>query len=76
MTIGETVKQDPPANHRRRRILVHLEPGLEPGGMLLLHDADHRAAPGSWARTAQSLELLLTALDGRSLPAVRVRPTC
>jgi peptidoglycan-N-acetylglucosamine deacetylase len=58
-----------------KSIFVRLEPGLESGGILLLHDADHYAAPGSWARTAQSLELLLTALDERGLPTARVQPT-
>jgi hypothetical protein len=38
--------------------------------VLLLHDADHYSAPGSWRRTAAALPLLLERLSARGLDAV------
>ncbi len=35
---------------------------VAPGDVLLLHDADHYSAPGSWRRTAAALPLVLDAL--------------
>jgi hypothetical protein len=32
---------------------------LGPGDVLLLHDADHYSAPGSWRRTAAALPAVL-----------------
>jgi hypothetical protein len=35
--------------------------------VLLLHDADHYSAPGSWGRTAAALPRVLEALAERGL---------
>lgn len=40
---------------------------IGPGDVLLLHDADHYSAPGSWRRTAAALPLVLGELDRRGL---------
>lgn len=48
-----------------RRILDR----MAPGDVLLLHDADHYSAPGSWLRTAGALELILNGLEDRALTA-------
>ena len=40
---------------------------LEPGDVILLHDADHYSAVSSWRRTAGALELLLRELGQRGL---------
>lgn len=42
-------------------------PGLGPGSVLLLHDADDYGAPGSWQRTAAALPLVLDELERRGL---------
>ena len=42
------------------------------GDILLLHDADHYGAPGSWRRTAAALPALLELLDERGLHAVAI----
>ncbi len=42
------------------------------GDVLLLHDADHYGAPGSWRRTVAALPALLDALGQRGLRAVAV----
>lgn len=42
------------------------------GDVLLLHDADHYGASGSWRRTAAALPALLDALERRGLRAVAV----
>lgn len=39
-----------------------------PGGVLLLHDADHYAATGSWRTTAAALPRILEGLSARGLP--------
>jgi peptidoglycan-N-acetylglucosamine deacetylase len=44
--------------------------GAGPGSVLLLHDADDYAAPGSWRRTAAALPLILEALASRGLAPV------
>jgi peptidoglycan/xylan/chitin deacetylase (PgdA/CDA1 family) len=44
-----------------------------PGDVLLLHDADHYSAPGSWRRTAAALPLVLDQL-GRSRLRTRLLP--
>jgi peptidoglycan/xylan/chitin deacetylase (PgdA/CDA1 family) len=42
------------------------------GDVLLLHDADHYSAPGSWQRTARALPGVLALLGGRGLRAIAV----
>jgi hypothetical protein len=44
--------------------------GAGEGSVLLLHDADHYGAPGSWRRTAAALPLLLDGLSARGLDTV------
>jgi peptidoglycan/xylan/chitin deacetylase (PgdA/CDA1 family) len=39
-----------------------LTAGAAPGGVGLLHDADHYSSPGSWRRTAEALPRILDAL--------------
>jgi peptidoglycan-N-acetylglucosamine deacetylase len=51
-------------------IASRLEPGIAPGGVLLLHDADHYAAPGSWRRTAAALPPVLAAIEAAGLEPV------
>jgi len=46
--------------------------GVEPGSVLLLHDADDYSAPGSWRRTAAALPLIVDALASRGLAPVAV----
>jgi peptidoglycan-N-acetylglucosamine deacetylase len=41
--------------------------GVEAGDVLLLHDADHYAAPGSWRATAAALPRVLDAVAERGL---------
>jgi peptidoglycan/xylan/chitin deacetylase (PgdA/CDA1 family) len=45
-------------------------PGLGPGSVLLLHDADDYAATGSWRRTLGALPLVLDELERRELELV------
>src|SRR5256885_19781 len=40
---------------------------VEPGDVILLHDADTYSAPGSHRRTAAALPLILDALEARGL---------
>jgi peptidoglycan/xylan/chitin deacetylase (PgdA/CDA1 family) len=42
------------------------------GDVVLLHDADHYSAPGSWRRTVAALPRILDELGGRGLRAVAV----
>lgn len=44
--------------------------GVRGGEILVLHDADHYSAPGSWRRTAAALPRLLDELERRGLRAV------
>jgi peptidoglycan/xylan/chitin deacetylase (PgdA/CDA1 family) len=44
--------------------------GLDGGDILLLHDADHYAAPGSWRATAGALPRVLEAVAERGLRCV------
>lgn len=46
--------------------------GVDAGDVVLLHDADHYAAPGSWERTAAALPAILGELQRRGLRAVAV----
>ncbi len=48
-------------------------PGARAGDVLLLHDADHYSAPGSWVRTAAALPILLEELGGRGLKSTLLR---
>ncbi len=43
------------------------------GDIVLLHDADYYSAPGSWARTAAALPIILEELGSRGLKAVSLR---
>lgn len=43
--------------------------GAGPGSVLLLHDADHYSAPGSWRRTVLALPRVLATMTGRGLKA-------
>jgi len=45
---------------------------LRAGDVVLLHDADHYSALGSWTRTADALPRILDALGSRGLRAVAV----
>jgi peptidoglycan/xylan/chitin deacetylase (PgdA/CDA1 family) len=45
---------------------------LSRGDVVLLHDADHYSAAGSWRRTAQALPRILDAMAARGLRAVAV----
>jgi peptidoglycan-N-acetylglucosamine deacetylase len=47
--------------------------GIGDGDVVLLHDADYYSAPGSWARTAAALPIILEELDSRGLKAVALR---
>jgi peptidoglycan/xylan/chitin deacetylase (PgdA/CDA1 family) len=41
--------------------------GIRGGDVVLLHDADYYSAPGSWARTAAALPIILEELGSRGL---------
>jgi peptidoglycan/xylan/chitin deacetylase (PgdA/CDA1 family) len=47
--------------------------GIRDGDIVLLHDADHYSASGSWARTAAALPIILEELDRRELKTVLLR---
>jgi peptidoglycan-N-acetylglucosamine deacetylase len=51
-------------------ILARVTAGAGEGAVLLLHDADHYSAPGSWRRTAQALPRVLAVLAERGLEPV------
>jgi peptidoglycan-N-acetylglucosamine deacetylase len=51
-------------------ITSRLGPGIEPGGVFLLHDADHYAAPGSWRRASAALPHVLVAIAAAGLEPV------
>ena len=46
--------------------------GLEPGDVVLLHDADYYSASDSWRRTADALPSIVDAVAGLSVPCVAV----
>lgn len=50
-----------------RSIARRLVRGVEPGDVLLLHDADFYSAPGSWRATVGALPLVLRELERRGL---------
>ncbi|MCW2987164.1 MAG: polysaccharide deacetylase family protein [Solirubrobacterales bacterium] len=43
------------------------------GDILLLHDADYYSVPGSWARTAAALPIILEELEARGLKSMLLR---
>ena len=45
---------------------------LEPGDVVLLHDADYYSSSGSWRRTAAALPSILDAVAARGVPCVAV----
>jgi peptidoglycan-N-acetylglucosamine deacetylase len=47
--------------------------GARAGDILLLHDADYYSAPGSWARTAAALPIILEELEARGLKSRLLR---
>ena len=49
-------------------ITHHATSGIRAGDVVLLHDADHYGAPGSWCATAQALPRILRELRNRGLP--------
>jgi peptidoglycan/xylan/chitin deacetylase (PgdA/CDA1 family) len=53
-------------------ITDRLTSDLEPGDVLLLHDADHYSAPGSWRATAAALPRVLDEIARRGLRTVAV----
>lgn len=56
-----------------RSIARRATAGLRDGDIVLLHDADYYSAPGSWARTAAALPIILEELEGRGLKSVSLR---
>jgi peptidoglycan/xylan/chitin deacetylase (PgdA/CDA1 family) len=46
---------------------------IRAGDIVLLHDADHYSASGSWARTAAALPIILEELDRRELKTALLR---
>ena len=57
-----------------RSIVGRLTRHVRSGDVLLLHDADHYAAPGSWRRMLEALPLVLDELARRNLPAHCLSP--
>lgn len=55
-----------------RSIAQRVTDGIEAGDVVLLHDADHYAAPGSWRKTAASIALILELLDDAGLEPASV----
>jgi peptidoglycan/xylan/chitin deacetylase (PgdA/CDA1 family) len=53
-------------------IAALLTDGAEAGDVLLLHDADHYSAPGSWRRTVDALPAVFEALRARGLATTRL----
>ncbi len=56
-----------------RSIARRATAGIRGGDIVLLHDADYYSAPGSWARTAAALPIILEELDGRGLKSRLLR---
>ena len=46
--------------------------GLEPGDVVLLHDADYYSSSGSWRRTAAALPSILDAVAALGVPCIAV----
>jgi peptidoglycan/xylan/chitin deacetylase (PgdA/CDA1 family) len=53
-------------------IAAEVSSGLSGGEVLLLHDADHYSAPGSWKRTAAALPEVLAAIEAAGLHAIPI----
>jgi peptidoglycan/xylan/chitin deacetylase (PgdA/CDA1 family) len=53
-------------------IAAEVSSGLGGGDVLLLHDADHYSAPGSWKRTAAALPQVLAAIEAAGLRAIAI----
>jgi peptidoglycan-N-acetylglucosamine deacetylase len=53
-------------------IAAEVGSGLAGGDVLLLHDADHYSAPGSWKRTAAALPQVLEAIEAAGLRAIPI----
>jgi peptidoglycan-N-acetylglucosamine deacetylase len=53
-------------------IAAEVSSGLRAGDVLLLHDADHYSAPGSWRRTVGALPQVLAAVEAAGLRAVNI----
>jgi peptidoglycan/xylan/chitin deacetylase (PgdA/CDA1 family) len=53
------------------RIARRAARGLRDGDVILLHDADHYSARGSWSRTAQALPAVLAAIASAGLQPVQ-----
>jgi len=51
------------------QIVAKVTEELQAGDVLLLHDADHYSASGSWRRTAAALPLVLAEIERRGLRA-------
>ena len=47
---------------------------LRAGDVVLLHDADHYSAPGSWQQTLAALPRILDAIDARHLRGETAAP--
>ncbi len=55
------------------RIARRVSADIGAGDVVLLHDADHYSAPGSWVRTAAALPIILEELEARGLKSVLLR---
>ena len=64
--------RDWPARATPAKIAARATRAVGAGDVVLLHDADHYSAPGSWERTAAALPLILDELQRRGLRAVAV----
>ena len=53
-------------------IAAEVSSGLGGGDVLLLHDADHYSAPGSWKRTAAALPRVLAAIEAAGLRPIAI----
>jgi peptidoglycan/xylan/chitin deacetylase (PgdA/CDA1 family) len=60
------------ARETPERIAERVTNALEPGDVVLLHDADHYSSAGSWQRTAAALPAILQAGAALGVPFVAV----
>jgi peptidoglycan/xylan/chitin deacetylase (PgdA/CDA1 family) len=56
------------------RIAAEVTRDLQSGDVLLLHDADHYSAPGSWRKTLAAMPRIIETLARLDLPAVKAQP--
>ena len=68
--LWSTWGRDWPASATPPGIAARATRNVRAGDVVLLHDADHYSAPGSWERTAAALPLILGELARRGLRAV------